>query len=209
MLRLQRLGSPNRPYRRPHRTCLPIVVVQRHLGNVVIVLAAVLLVLLFRLLALFLPHEFVSHFVGGKPNDGGFSDGFKLVHLCAYLYADAEVVRSEVESIFGEHECSEFALVIFEYELPGFFAVLEGGVDSGDGDIFGDPYVDVLLASDVDPILLLEGDELKYFALLLALFLHDLQHDVRLLRLWDVYGIELLVVQVNSVLVVGLAHLAA
>lgn len=56
---------------------------------------------------------------------------------------------------------------------------------------------------------MVEGDELEDPALLLLLFLHYLQHQVRLLRLRDIHSVELLVVQVDAVLIEGLAHFAA
>ena len=77
-----------------------------------------------------------------------------------------------------------------------------------DGDIIRYFNIHVFLASDIDDWLVPESDELEDASLFLCPFLHDLDDQVGLLRFGDVDGVELFVVQVDAVLVEGLAHLA-
>ena len=81
-------------------------------------------------------------------------------------------------------------------------------MDPWDGDIIRYFNIDIFFSTDVDSIFLFECYEFEYFAVFFCFFLHYLQDDIRLLGFWDVYCVEFLVVQVDTVLVVGFAHLA-
>jgi hypothetical protein len=99
-------------------------------------------------------------------------------------------------------------VIVLKHELPIFRAVSQDCVHSGDGDIFGDAHIHVLLAADVNLLFIAESNELEDLALLSSSFSHYFQHNVRLFRFRNVDRVELLVIQVNAVLVVCLAHLA-
>jgi hypothetical protein len=79
---------------------------------------------------------------------------------------------------------------------------------SGDRYIFRYTNIDLFLASDVDPFFVLKGNEFKYFSLTVGFFLYDFQHDIGFFRFGDIHGVKLLIVQVNSIFVLGLAHFA-
>lgn len=74
--------------------------------------------------------------------------------------------------------------------------------------ILGDAHIHVLLPADVDLLLVAKGDKLEDLPLLAASLPHHLEDDVGAFWFGDVDGVEFLVVQVDPVLVVGLAHLA-
>lgn len=118
------------------------------------------------------------------------------------------MVRPYQHSRLSDDQRAELAVVVLKGELPGLVLVLKDGVNAGDRNVLGDTDIHILLPADVDLALVLESNEFEDLALFFVLLLHYLKHNVRLFWFRDVDCVKLLVVQVDAVLVVGLAHLA-
>ena len=117
-------------------------------------------------------------------------------------------MRPDQHARLGDDQRPELAVVVLKSKLPALVFVPEDGMDAGDRYILRDADIHILLPPNVNLALVLEGDELEDFPLILVLLLHYLQHDVGLFGFWDVDCVKLLVVEVDAVLVVRLAHLA-
>lgn len=185
-----------------------VALLRRQLHHFVLLLAAPFLLVVLGLLADLLPQVVFRHFVVGDAVVAGCADGLEVERLCADLDADACMVRSNFEPILGQNQRAELTLVVLQYKLAGIFLIPESGMNARNRNILRNAHIHILLAPNVDLHLVPEGDELEYLAILLVLLLHDFEHEVGLLRLGDVDGVELLVVQVDAVLEVRLAHLA-
>ena len=117
-------------------------------------------------------------------------------------------MRPDQHARLGDDQRPELAVVVLKSKLPALVFVPEDGMDAGDRYILRDADIHILLPPNVNLALVLEGDELEDFPLILVLLLHYLQHNVGLLGFWDVNGVKFLVIEVDAVLVVRLAHLA-
>lgn len=118
------------------------------------------------------------------------------------------MMRSYQHPCLRDDQRSELAVIILKRKLPGLVLVPENGMDARDRDILRDADIHILLPSNIDLTLVLESDELEDFPLLFVLLLHYLQYNVRLLWLRDVHCVKFLIVKVDAVFVMGLAHLA-
>lgn len=117
------------------------------------------------------------------------------------------MMRTEIESVFGQNESSKFTFIILKNKLPCFWAILECGMDTRDRNIIRYFDINILFPTNVDPIFVTESDELEDLAILLSFLLHDLKYDVRFFRLWNIDCVKLLVVEIDTIFVVGLTHL--
>jgi hypothetical protein len=80
----------------------------------------------------------------------------------------------ELHAIFSQNQSSKLALVVLKDELFRIFPVFKGRMNSGDRNVVGYSHIDIFFPADVDRLLLLEGDELEYLAVVFAFLLHDL-----------------------------------